>query len=351
LNYEKKHLPPKLTLLEDMLLAPEKTLVVALGNITQATESDALARSLVYLYLSKGKVLDLIMTFIDLEVASSETDTIFRINSVVTRMFKFYSRIIGIEYLFKTLARYIAELEANSKQKRSENVMLHSSIEIEVDPYKMTEEEKEEMSVNQLQLMLIVQKLFNAIMKSAKDIPLPLLSICLHVKHLVAQKFVGKDLDYKAVSAFLFLRFICPALAAPHTYGLLPTPPSDSCQRQLVLLSKVLQNLANGTRFGRKEDYMAKMNDFIDSNIITLQKFYDSMQAPRNLSPEYFVPPTVVENSLAWLHSHISLNSKRLTQELHACKDFDDGAEVERNLTQLLEDMGPPAPKVKNAKT
>lgn len=51
-----------------------------------------------------------------------------------------------------------------------DNEIIHTTIEMEVDPYKLGDEDQS--NVNKLQLMLVVQKIFNAIMKSSNDIPL-----------------------------------------------------------------------------------------------------------------------------------------------------------------------------------
>lgn len=53
-----------------------------------------------------------------LNIIASE-ETIFRQNSIVTRMFKYYSRMVGTEYLFHTLARYVAEIEASSRMSKT----------------------------------------------------------------------------------------------------------------------------------------------------------------------------------------------------------------------------------------
>jgi hypothetical protein len=43
---------------------------------------------------------------------------------------------------------------------------------------------------------------------------------------------------------------------APQVYGLLKEPPHSTAQRQLILIAKVLQNLANDTLPGKKEGYV-----------------------------------------------------------------------------------------------
>lgn len=79
------------------------------------------------------------------------------------------------------------------------------------------------------------------------------------------------------VQGFFFLRFISPAVVSPEAFGLidgkrsdpslhsswcrstlpnetrLPEQVSAKCRRGLVLISKVIQNLANGILFGEKE--------------------------------------------------------------------------------------------------
>jgi hypothetical protein len=75
-----------------------------------------------------------------------------------------------------------------------------------------------------------------------------------HLHKKVKQYF--PDSALKLVGGFLFLRFFCPAILAPHNFGLVDEPPCPEAQRHLTLVTKTLQNLANGMRFGTKEPYM-----------------------------------------------------------------------------------------------
>jgi hypothetical protein len=100
----------------------------------------------------------------------------------------------------------------------------------------------------------------------------------------VAEKF-SDEAVFRAMGGFFFLRLICPALLAPQLHGLLDEPPhrvpppplatvssvvrlsllfltgrtcwrcvgEQMAQRQLILVTKVLQNLANDTLPGAKE--------------------------------------------------------------------------------------------------
>ena len=79
-------------------------------------------------------------------------------------------------------------------------------------------------------------------------------------------------------------------------------PPGVELQRQLVLLSKVLQNLANGVRFGKKEDFMIKLNHFIDENITPLYNFYDTISVR--------TPFFIVCFLLFWISAHQNLGNE-----------------------------------------
>jgi hypothetical protein len=57
----------------------------------------------------------------------------------------------------------------------------------------------------------------------------------------------------------------------------LEEPPTPQARRLLILITKVLQNLSNDVEFGTKEPYMAKMNDFIQSNRAKLTAFYEKL--------------------------------------------------------------------------
>ena len=81
------------------------------------------------------------------------------------------------------------------------------------------------------------------------------------------------DAKYTAVGAFVFLRFFCPAIVAPEVEGLVATAPSKEMRRGLLLIAKVIQNLANNVLFGAKEPYMFPLNHFLTQNIYYVTTF------------------------------------------------------------------------------
>jgi len=56
--------------------------------------------------------------------------------------------------------------------------------------------------------------------------------------------------------------------------------PDEKTSRKLTLVAKVIQNLANFTRFGAKEEYMCFMNDFVGKEISNMKGFIRKISSP-----------------------------------------------------------------------
>lgn len=116
--------------------------------------------------------------------------------------------------------------------------------------------------------------------------------MCAHLRREAEKKFPGEypGTLHAAVGGFVFLRYICPAIVVPQKYGLLESTwapalpaakqlltsavaPGPHILRHLLLLSKVVQTVANGVLFGQKEAYMMVLNPFIEANQDRLREF------------------------------------------------------------------------------
>ena len=66
-------------------------------------------------------------------------------------------------------------------------------------------------------------------------------------------------------------RFISPAIVSPENVDV-ALPRDGAVRRGLMVIAKIIQNLANNILFG-KELHMVILNDFLKDNIVTVTKF------------------------------------------------------------------------------
>jgi hypothetical protein len=62
------------------------------------------------------------------------------------------------------------------------------------------------------------------------------------------------------------LRYFCPAITLPNAYGLVKKPPDGNPRKNLTLVAKILQKLANGESFQTETPHLMPMNAFINKN-------------------------------------------------------------------------------------
>ena len=333
----------------------------AVCRATAATEADRFASAMVYAHAADARATDLVLALVHDEVQSVPGETqLFRGNSLASKAFRAYSRMVGLDYLWMTLARFVHELshladvqdqatrdEQHRRNKSSGTVELEESsgmhdtggtttttttttttsgvsilsTEFEVDPTKLAagaDEETQSYMLAQRARQLVV-----CIVQSTPHLPAELRFVAHRLAQEVGARFPG--CERIAICGTFFLRFICPALLAPHCYALLMTPdrrrpvvPGDHLQRQLVLLGKVLQNLANGVLFGKKEPFMVRMNQFITRNLDTVGQWMDTISSDATPCREAAadVPRATLADSHQFLLAHVAANLGKIQASL-----------------------------------
>jgi hypothetical protein len=109
-----------------------------------------------------------------------------------------------------------------------------------------------------------------------------------------------RTVAYTAVSGFLFLRFICPAILSPKLFGLLRDHPRPKAQRTLTLIAKVLQKMSNMSTFGKREEWMEPMNRFLTSQRPVFRDYIDQVcgipaeRGVKSLPAAYSTPITIL---------------------------------------------------------
>merc|ERR1712137_789744 len=86
--------------LQELILDSDLEVALTLGDVTPITEADKVAQLLVRIFEANDKALDLIKASIRAEVQKTEKEnTLFRLNSMATKLLSAYCKLIGKDYL------------------------------------------------------------------------------------------------------------------------------------------------------------------------------------------------------------------------------------------------------------
>ena len=201
-------------------------------------------------------------------------NTIFRGNSILSKSLEKFTLRVGHEYLEKLLGEFIAKIQ-------------QEDLNCECDP-KIEPESYEE---NYQNLLTYLEYLWNRIYNSTNDIPSNIkkqwkilrmnveLSVETEMKNNGPDDAKFKDVALNALSSFIFLRFICPAILNPKLYNLSRSHYSGKISRTLILIAKVLMMLSNRSEFQQhKESYLMKLNeDFIKKHGNEVLNYFDKV--------------------------------------------------------------------------
>ena len=184
------------------------------------------------------------------------------VDSLATKTAGAFLKIVAKEYLANTIGPTVRDV-------------LAAPAGYEVDQNKLAEGENRDENMARLSAMSGTA--LERITDSLPELPMAVRVFLERLKRRVERKFPGARL--KAIGAFMFLRFMQPSIFSPEGFGLIDAPPPRDARRALILVAKVLQNLANGVKFGNKEAYMAELNQFVMANVEELFYFLDEISS------------------------------------------------------------------------
>ena len=238
-----------------------------LFGLIDPTDADRVGGSVVSIFNYLGKEEGLFEYVIREEVESTASvSVLFRSNSMAIRLVSMFAKLTATSYLKALLLPLIEEILSDDPTR------------FEVDPARLGGGPTAIAAAkkNQKTLETMVSKCFDTIFASLNRVPRILRRIASFFVNTVERKFPGAS--SKAVGGFFFLRFICPAIVAPASFGLLAKHPAGKGHRALVLVAKVLQNAANGTRF--KEAEMENFNEYLQQKEAKLKQFLEALGEP-----------------------------------------------------------------------
>ncbi|KYR02236.1 regulator of chromosome condensation domain-containing protein [Tieghemostelium lacteum] len=297
--------------LVEILATPSLQVVQCVISPCQADEQARTIESISRIFETFGRIRPIIQTGIELEVQSTANpSTLFRSNTIATKLMTSFTKLKGMAYLQKYIIPLVNEIIENPNG-------------YEVDPSKINEG-SEELMTNMMNLIQVSERFTDAIIESLNGLPMPLREISRHIQSQVVSKF--PDNKHSSVGGFIFLRFLCPAIISPFNNGLVDEAPGTEANRALILIGKVLQNLANGIEFGQKESFMIPVNRFITGNLQRLYAYFDRLtDVPDNKTGDYVITSKEeVQKDIRNIHSLIVKNYPKVVKQLaiHRQKDI-----------------------------
>ncbi|CAG5041883.1 unnamed protein product [Parnassius apollo] len=181
----------------------------------------------------------------------------FRGNSLATKSMEAYLKLVGDQYLQETLGEAVCWAAG-------------PGAECEVDPLRAGGGAA--LRRQQAALRDAVARAWRSIAASAPHFPPPLRDCFATFRERLAS--MGReDISDNLISASIFLRFLCPAILSPSLFGITHEYPNERAARNLTLMAKTLQTLANFTRFQGKEAFMEFLNDFLEQEAPNMKAF------------------------------------------------------------------------------
>ncbi|XP_016125031.1 neurofibromin-like isoform X1 [Sinocyclocheilus grahami] len=333
----------------------ELPIAMALANVVPCSQWDELSRVLVTLFDSRHLLYQLLWNMFSKEVELADSmQTLFRGNSLASKIMTFCFKVYGATYLQKLLEPLLRAVITGTEWQM---------LSFEVDPTRL--ETGENLEENQRNLLRMTDRFFRAIISSSGEFPPQLRSVCHCLfqatchsllskasvkdrkevrKAVVSQRFPQNSIG--AVGSAMFLRFVNPAIVSPYEAGILDKKPPPRMERGLKLTSKILQSIANHVLF-TKEEHMRPFNDFVKSNFDAARRFFLDIASdcPASDSLNHSLSFISDGNVLA-LHRLLWNNQEKIGQYLSSNRDHKAvGRRPFDKMATLLAYLGPPEHK------
>ncbi|KAK2465915.1 hypothetical protein APHAL10511_001556 [Amanita phalloides] len=243
----------------ELVRGSNMVLALIICEVCPPAEVDIMISVLLNLFDNRASLVKLMAMMIDQEIERTDNDVnIFRGNSTCTRFLSAFAKIHGYSYLRSLIQPLIKSM-----------LSMPPGCSYELDPSKSGDQDLEQ---NKKNVELIASSFLSIISASVPALPAMFREICAHIANRVVEHW--PDSKFPALGSFIFLRFISPAVVTPEIVEV-ELPKDDNAiviRRGLIVITKILQNLANNIFFG-KEAYMVTLNKFLEENIANVTRF------------------------------------------------------------------------------
>ncbi|KAK6032488.1 GTPase-activator protein [Ostertagia ostertagi] len=243
-----------------------------LEPVLSVRAKEDLATALVRVLHKQKLANDFLCELVMSEVDSLDNDHLmFRGNSLATKAMEAYMKLIADEYLQSVLGDFVHNV-------------LSSNESCEVDPLKLNGVSTSTLDKNRAHLTRLVELAWEKIISSTSAFPMELRMVFSALRDRLESQGRSSLAD-TLISSSIFLRYLCPAILSPSLFNLVTEYPSGVTARNLTLIAKTLQNLANFTKFGGKEHYMEFMNGFVEREWQRMKDFLRRISTGQSLRP------------------------------------------------------------------
>nr|XP_053627579.1 uncharacterized protein LOC128685096 isoform X4 [Cherax quadricarinatus] len=236
-----------------------------LEPVISVKAKEDIATALIHIMQREGIARNFLADLVMMEIERiDDSHLLFRGNSLATKAMEAFMKLVGTKYLLDTLRQVI-------------NKVVEAGLDCEVDPMKVPQISS--LQKQQENLLSIVRMTWSRILNSHPFFPLELRDcFCMYRERLAT---IGKqNLSDNLISASIFLRFLCPAILSPSLFNITQEYPDERTSRNLTLIAKTLQTLANFTKFQGKENFMEFMNEFIELEQAQMKSFLKQISSP-----------------------------------------------------------------------
>jgi hypothetical protein len=197
---------------------------------------EEIAACLVSLLHCTGNVNDFLCDIVMTEVDRLENDTLaLRGNSIATKAVEAYMKLVGQKYLLNTLSDVV-------------KTVIEPSTDCEVDPSKVLTG----LAENRNTLVQHCSMVWFKIVNSYPMFPFELKRLFQAIRNncrMRSHHVISQSMCDQLVSSCVFLRFFCPAILSPSLFNITQEFPNERGARNLTLIAKTIQGLANFTKF------------------------------------------------------------------------------------------------------
>lgn len=304
----------------------------SLANVVTTAQMDEFARVLITIFDAKQLLAPLLWAMFQREVEMSDCmQTLFRGNSLGSKIMAHCFKVYGMGFLRDLLNPLIEPL-------------IDSELSFEVDESRLLPDE--DIDLNRKNLLDITERVFDAIMATAETFPTHLRSMMHCLYQVLCKRFPhSQHANVISVGTVVFLRFINPVIVSPQENSIVDRPIPIPIKRGLMLMSKILQNIANHVEFS-KEQHMLYFNDFLRARVEIGQEFAvkiaSDCQTVDNLQSLSFVSDVTVMSLHRLMWNHL----EKMGDYLSSIRDQNNaGRRPFDRMATLLAYLGPPEHK------